>query len=835
MKDSITTIWITIVVLILTYAALVYWGVQSYKDSSASIESILKPDKESQAINDLYKYIVQADLHFNNYILTEDLDNQEAAQRYMQRADSMLLQMKGPEGRYSVQSATLDSLKATLSEKSRINNILFDLKKQRHSNLFTEEALSRIKKQISDTAYVDRAIIRRSGLTAKIDTLEEVEIVINPDTYKGLSGFIRKLTGRERVEIDTIITLSEKVNYDLEVSVDSSVVRDYFVDTTLVLVENILVDVLGKELRLQRRLYSTELELINYNERLLRSVQDLLDDIASANAGRTKSEQELAKAEIESANTQFLIIAGLGIFLGFILLIVLIKDISKANLYKKNLEKEKQRAEELAAAKEIFLSKMSHEIRTPLHSIAGFTQLLDHELAGERQRKLLMGVSHANQYLNELINNILEQAKINAGTFRLATSYVYIPELCTALDILFQHQVEEQKNTFKLTYSNKLKDHGVIIDPVKLKQVLINLLSNAFKYTRRGEVLLNFELMADGKGHELKVEVQDSGTGIEPKEQEMIFKPFNQLSSPRVNELNGTGLGLSISKYIVDHFGGEIRLQSEPGKGSLFTLHIPVGVEPYTHVHEAASDSETAQLYFPIRVLAVEDDKWNAYLLENYLGAYLQELRFCQSAEQALKVLAEQPQHYDLVLTDLNLPAMDGKELFRHITEQHSIPIIALSAGLSKKDFEALIGMGFADALGKPFRQKDIIEAIDKIFASAPFSKRNKPNPDGTDDFINKQSTGFEADYSIFMAEFEKKVRSFAEAIDTDLKELGRFSHQMKSNLEQVGIAHLSERLQSIEVYAGLNNTTRANEEAKALLPLLETAVAQFEASNKPR
>lgn len=834
MKDSITTIWITIIVLVLTYAALVYWGVQSYKDSSTSIESILKPDRESQAINDLYKYVVQADLHFNNYILTEDILNQETAQRYMQRADSMLLQMTLAGGRYSVQPSTLDSLKAILAEKVRVNDILFDLKKKRRSSLFTREALSRIKRQISDTAFVDKAIIRRSGLTTQIDTLKEVDIVINPDTYKGLSGFIRKLTGREKVDIDTIVTLSEKVNYGLEVSVDSSIVRDYFVDTTLVLVQNILVDVLGDELMLQRRLYSTELELINYNELLLRNIQSLLDNIASANAGRTKLEQEIAKAEIENANTQFLIIAGMGIFLGFILLIFLIKDISKANLYKKNLEKEKQRAEELAAAKEIFLSKMSHEIRTPLHSIAGFTQLLDHELSGERPRKLLMGVSHANQYLNELINNILEQAKINAGTFRISASHVYIPELCTTLEILFQHQVEAQKNTFTLTCTDRLKDHRIIIDPVKLKQVLINLLSNAFKYTRHGRVHLNFELIDDGQGHELKVEVQDSGTGIDAKEQEMIFKPFNQLSSPRVNELNGTGLGLSISKYIVDHFGGEIRLQSELGKGSLFTLHIPVQLEPYTPDQEAVTDPEIERLFFPIRVLAVEDDKWNAYLLENYIGAHLQELRFCESGEAALQTLKDQPKYYDLVLSDLNLPGMDGKELFSSIARQYSIPVIAVSAGLSKKDFESLIRMGFADALGKPFRQKDIIEAIDKLFDSVVYAEKAKVNNQEAEDFNFKKSPEFEAYYSIFMAEFEKKVRSFAEAIDTDLKEIGRFSHQMKSNLEQVGIAHLSERLQSIEVFAGLNNATRAFEEARELLPLLQSVVLKFEASNGP-
>ncbi|MEP0365602.1 MAG: ATP-binding protein [Cyclobacteriaceae bacterium] len=831
MNNSITKIWIIIIVLACTYGALIFWGIRSYNGSSTSIESIVAPDGDSKTINSLYKSIVQSDLHFNNFILTNDSTQWCYTQENVQKIDSLILQIeKSAEDNSWQNPSSFDTLKGILAEKARINSILMDLKKRQNSQFFTEQALNQIKSQLSDTASVDKAIVLKSDLITKRDTLKHLDIVKSPDDYKGFSGLMRKILGKPRAQIDTVVTFEERIKYGLDVSVDSSIVRDYYVDTTLAIVKNILVEVLNEEIRLQRELYVTELELISYNELLLRNIRQLLDEISFSNENALLAKQRVAKGELENANTQFLIIAGAGIFLGFVLLFILSKDITRTNLYRRKLEEEKERAEQLAAAKEIFLSKMSHEIRTPLHSISGFTHLLDKEILQNKHRKLLAGIGHANHYLNELISNILEQAKINAGTFKLETSNVYIPEICEEIENLFELRKKEQHNTFKINYADELKNCHVAIDPVKLKQVLINLLGNAFKYTSNGEVTLIFDLLAKDENYELKIQVIDTGTGIDTKDQKSIFQPFNQIPNAFVSNLNGTGLGLSISKHIVEHFGGEMHLESETGKGSTFTLHIPVSCEPSDSTPAIEANPEVHDIHYPINVLAVEDDKWNAYLLEGYLAPHLQELIVFDNAEEALEELHATPNHYNLLLTDLNLPNMSGRMFFEAAVEISRAPIIALSASLSKKDFDTLIRRGFADALGKPFNQKDLLDAIDKLFQSVSISEaRNdqttkfKIDWRGISGFIDGQSLELAEHYAKFTSTFNSKLEQFQKAIDTDLSELGRMAHQLKSNCEQIGITQLSERLQSIELFAELNNPNRAFEEAKAIIPELES------------
>ncbi|UXX77792.1 ATP-binding protein [Reichenbachiella carrageenanivorans] len=833
MNNSITKIWIIIVVLALTYGSLIFWGAKSYRDSSASIESIIRPDEESNAINFLYRFIVQSDLHFNNFILTGDSLQWHYSLGYTQEVDSLLLQMEQHTGEYVRNHESFDTLKAIIAKKSRINAILIELKQKENSHFFTEQALIRIKRQLSDSVYVDKAITRKGDLVAKRDTLEHVDVVKNPDSYKGLSGLFRKVFGKERIEIDTIITWQEQINYGLEVSIDSSIVRDYYVDTTLALVKTILIDVLDEEVRLQTKLHATELELITYNELLLRNIRSLLNDIALANENRVRTEQILAKQKIEKANTQFLIIAGVGICMGFVLLFILSRDITRTNLYRGRLEKEKERAEQLAAAKEIFLSKMSHEIRTPLHSISGFTHLLDKEIINGKQRKFLSGISHANHYLNELISNILEQAKINAGIFKQEMSSVYIPDLCHEIKLLFKLRMEEQLNLFELNYSRNLSAYSVLVDGIKLKQVLINLLSNAFKYTTAGKVSLEFELLPLEENYELKVVVADTGMGIAPEDRETIFQPFNQISNLRPDNVSGTGLGLSISKHIVEQFGGHMHLESEVGKGSVFTLTIPVTSKRYEKHTETVESNEG--VYYPIRVLAVEDDKWNAYLLENYLSAHLNEIKWCSTALDALQILKSTSHHYDLILTDLNLPQMDGRTFFRQISDDISIPVIALSASLGKEDYDALIQLGFAHALGKPFDQKDLLDAIDGLFESQPRPEKHNRQEgleidwSGVVGFLEHSSVEIQVYCREFTSSFESKVKTFEQAIDSDLKELGRMAHQLKSNCEQIGIMEFSEELHSIELFSEMRNKSRAYEEAKNLLPKLTSILAKLQ------
>lgn len=831
MKRSILKIWIVIIILIATFVALTYWGAKSYQESAQSIESLVRPDNKSSITNAIFQAVVQSDLHLNNFILTNKSTQRELAKQYSLEADSLISELELLVEEEPLQQPQIDSLKKIILEKSRIYSILIDVKKRQHSQFFTEQALNKIKTQLSDSAFIDKAVSQKEDLIIKRDTIEQVDVVKIPDNYKGFSGFFRKIFGKEKVIFDTVTSQQEQLNYSLEISENSKIVRDYFIDTTLLAVKDILIEVLDEEIQLQRKLYATEMNIINYNELLLQNIRGLLNDIASSNASSLKDEQQQAILQIDAANKTAFLIGCVGILLGFILLIFLIKDITQTNIYRRRLEEEKERAEQLAIAKETFLSRMSHEIRTPLHSISGFTELLEKETTNHRQKKLLNGISQSNLYLNQLINNILEQAKINAGTYQLSPSHVYIPDLCNELEVLFKHRQEEKHIEFKISYHDTLTDVQLSVDSIKLKQVLLNLLSNAFKFTQQGSIFLQFQL-TDKKL--LLIKIADTGTGIDPKDHEVIFQPFNQIDTQHVSQINGSGLGLSITKHIVESFGGAISVTSEKNKGSIFTIHIPVKSVPYTGQIHTPPLLQDEKVFYPVHILAVEDDDWNACLLENYLSPYIRELKVYSNAEDGWNAFCLQPEHFHLVLTDLNLPQMDGKTFFRKIRSiSGSIPVIAFSAGLSKKEADELIASGFTNTLGKPFSQQDLLSAIDTLFPKESITPGHVSgyaiewsniaafSADGTEDIQHLCTR--------FTGSFESKVNHLESAIlQKDVVEIARLSHQLKSNCEQIGILTLSERLQSVEVFAEINNFQRAKEEAEKILSELKDIISQL-------
>ncbi len=830
MKRSLAKIWFIIIILAITFWALIQWGAKSFQNSSESIQSIVRPDSKSSITNEIFQSIIQTDLHLNHFILTNKKEEKILAEQHKAKTDSLIHELDFLLGESSLHSAQLDSLRQRVAEKSDIYKTLIAIKTRQNSHFFTEQALNKIKNQISDSAFIETAITQKEDLIIHRDTVEQTEIVRIPDSYKGFAGFFRKIRGKEKVTFDTITTQQEQLNYNIELTENSQIVRDYFIDTTLSAVKDILIEVLDDEIQVQRKLYSTELSILSYNQLLLQNIRILLDEIASTNSSNLRREQEQAIQQLESSNKEAFIIAGAGILLGLILLIFLIKDISQTHIYRKKLEEEKERAEQLAQAKEIFLSRMSHEIRTPLHSIAGFSNLLNKEIHGATSNKYLQGILQANFYLQQLINNILEQAKINSGSYQLDNSNVYIPALSQELLLLFQHQQQNQHLNFNIAYSPEFENITIQIDAIKLRQILLNLISNAFKFTTEGRIAVQWSFIDQ---RTVQIQITDTGIGIDAQNQEIIFQPFHQINTQHVTNINGSGLGLSITKQIIESFGGEIKLKSSPGKGSEFTILLPVKTAPYTANNITEQITESENVWYPIRILAVEDDEWNGYLLQNYLKDHIQQLVIFNNAEDGWQALKNEGSAFDLILTDLNLPQMDGKSFFRKVKSQFTTQVIALSASLSKKEAEELIESGFTNTLGKPFTQKDILQAIDEIFASQKTFK--KSNSSSSFDWKQLMALNHANDDEIlqvcrsFTESFESKIVVLKAATEKkDFSEMARMAHQLKSGCEQIGITHLSERLQSVEVFEKMGNHSRTIEEVQKLIPELDAILIQL-------
>ncbi len=372
-----------------------------------------------------------------------------------------------------------------------------------------------------------------------------------------------------------------------------------------------------------------------------------------------------------------------------------------------SMEQAKKKAEAASQTKTEFLANMSHELRTPLNAILGFSQLLEKKCRQcPSQQKNLGIVIRSSEHLLTLINDVLDMSQIEAGKVAVENEVINLHELLEDVVMLIQPKLEEKGLWIQLEQDPELERH-IRTDPLKLRQILINLLGNAAKYTDDGGIILR------ARSHEmrpdmvhLELEIEDTGRGIAEQEQARIFEKFTQIKRNRGHK-EGTGLGLSISKSYVELLGGEIDLRSELGKGSIFTLSLSVSRGEIDAVAKRTDYSsviglEPGQTEF--RVLIVEDNKVNRLLLRSILERVGFQIREANDGEQGLKVFFEWlPQ---LVLMDVRMPNMNGYEATRSIKASpagQACKVIAVSASVFREGKERLFAAGCDDFLSKPF------------------------------------------------------------------------------------------------------------------------------------
>jgi signal transduction histidine kinase/CheY-like chemotaxis protein/ligand-binding sensor domain-containing protein len=370
-----------------------------------------------------------------------------------------------------------------------------------------------------------------------------------------------------------------------------------------------------------------------------------------------------------------------------------------------------RRALEANRAKSVFLANMSHELRTPLNAILGFLQLLDRERdLTVRHRETLGIIARSGEHLLSLINDVLSVSKIEAGQVTPTLQVLDLRRLLQGLEEMFRVRAEQKALEFRFDVDAEVP-RFVVGDEAKLRQILINLLGNAFKFTDAGEVELTARWM-DGRG---SFTVRDTGQGIEPSEMGNLFEPFVQTrSGQRARE--GTGLGLAISRNFARIMGGDITVVSESGAGSTFTVEIAL---PRTDQEVVAQEQRKVRALAAgqpsYRVLVV-DDKWeNRLLLVRLLEDVGMTVREAENGREAVDVWAEwQP---ELIWMDVRMPVMDGLEATRAIRDRakgNGPVIIALTASAFEQEREAILASGCDDYVAKPFREEEIFARMSR-------------------------------------------------------------------------------------------------------------------------
>lgn len=384
-------------------------------------------------------------------------------------------------------------------------------------------------------------------------------------------------------------------------------------------------------------------------------------------------------------------------------------DVTEQELNKQDLLRAKERAEEADVAKSTFLANMSHEIRTPLNGIVGALQILEPKAATREKQQLIQTALRASRGLNQIINDILDFSKVNANKLSLE----YVP---TDVAAIINDVIEEQKMLSTNDNTNvvcRVDDNATgfwLGDPVRIKQILLNLVSNAIKFTPHGVVNVSL----DAQPQALCMHIQDTGVGMSDTQIQHLFNPFVQADGSTTRRFGGTGLGLAITHRLVSLFGGHISVKSEVGEGSSFSVTLPLQRVLVESDNAQPTTSDASMPSLPGQLIVVaEDNDINQLMITEMLSPSGCQLIVCNDGDELLSVMSRH--RPALVICDIQMPNRDGESACREIRlTDATTPLIAFTANVMKPDTERYLRIGFNDVLAKPLYLSELSAILRK-------------------------------------------------------------------------------------------------------------------------
>lgn len=410
------------------------------------------------------------------------------------------------------------------------------------------------------------------------------------------------------------------------------------------------------------------------------------------------------------------------------LLYGVVQDITELKKMEKELILAKEHAEKLVDFKNQFLANMSHEIRTPLNGVIGFTKILLRNEVTKEQKHQLAAIKTSSDILLVLINDILDLAKIEAGKMTLETTELKVPNLVNSLLSTFELRLKEKEHILN-TYYDKSIPEVLLGDPVRMNQILLNLISNAIKFTENGgtiDIRVNL-LKQDEEKAIIEISVSDTGIGIKSDQIKKIFAPFTQSSIEIPRKYGGSGLGLNIVNQLIDLMKGSISVKSKLNVGSTFKFTLPL--TKTTKSEKIVSNNKKLKRTDKMKVLIVDDVLINQYLAQTILHDFGFESDTAENGKIAIKLLEKN--NYDIILMDLQMPKMNGWEATRHIrskmrTPKSTIPIIALTADVTNINTHKCKEAGMDEYVSKPINETDL---LNKIIRLVKEKKRKRSDP----------------------------------------------------------------------------------------------------------
>ncbi|WP_051305034.1 ATP-binding protein [Chitinilyticum litopenaei] len=485
-----------------------------------------------------------------------------------------------------------------------------------------------------------------------------------------------------------------------------------------------------------------------------------------------------------------------------------------------NLKEAARQAEEANRVKSDFLARMSHEIRTPMNAIIGLANLASQTELSPKQRDYIEKIQQATDALLGVIDDVLDFSKIEAGKLRLEQLHFNLDDLLKGLTSILTPKAEHKRLKLVLDVTPDVP-RQLLGDPLRLRQILLNLGNNAIKFTDQGQITLSVRRRDDGDGvQRLQFAVSDTGIGIAEDQANKLFQAFTQVDESIARRYGGTGLGLAICRELVTAMDGQIWVCSEPGQGSTFTFLLPM---PSASSSEGAAislapapctDTEEATAGLAgKRVLLVEDNPINRQIAEEFLDAIGIHVDYAENGAVAVQMALQS--RYHAILMDLQMPEMDGFIATRHIRSHNrlkQIPIIAMTAHAMLGDRERCLAAGMNDHIPKPFRPEQLYEVLTRWLdgnrlerPAPPTLNGNWPSLPGLDLNYGYQQVGLRPERFVvllrnFLSNHAGTADQIREALEAaNLAEVERLAHSLKSVGRYLGAPHLASDAEALE------------------------------------
>ncbi|WP_373825784.1 hybrid sensor histidine kinase/response regulator [Bacteroides heparinolyticus] len=721
---------------------------------------------------------------------------------------------------------------------------------------WTDSVLTLIHEKDANTLSMLRTLSEANGNAVSADEIEDV--ITRHDTEMTR----QRVQHRIITHRDTTVVRPRKKGFFRrlgEVFVPSKKDTAIQVRTSLEFATDTLIDPynpadsLHKKLRAVARQRRQVANLVQQRKRNLQQldhmlterIDSLLKNYEQETLQRGRAEAEYRQAVRHRSVRTLAGIAAGAVLLAIVFLFLIGRDVTRSNRYRRELEEARRRAEDLLATREKLMLAITHDFKAPLGSIMGYADLLARLTVDERQRFYLDNMKTSSEHLLKLIVDLLDFHRLDLHKVEVSRVTFQPSRLLEEVRVSFEPLAAAKGLALRCNIAPELEG-SFVCDPLRLRQIINNLLSNAVKFTDRGSVTLTAGY-EDGK---LVVAITDTGKGMEPADRERIFREFTRLPGAQGKE--GFGLGLSIVRMLVQLLEGTIEVESSPGKGSTFTVRVPIyRVSPHKepsaeheeplHGIEEPSDSSAFPSPPPLKkLLLIDDDRIQLTLTEAMLNSNGICSVSCLQPDELFDALRTDT--FDLLLTDVQMPAVSGFDLLRllrasNIPQAKTIPVVAVTARSDMKR-EEFISQGFTGCLHKPFTMQELLCELrgEQSAVSVPANANETDNRSASSSAYNFSAlTAFAEDdpeaAKAIIASFVTETRTNAERLRKasemqNMEEVAAVSHKMIPVFTLIGAVELVPLLKEMEMSRNLPFSKEAGKKIQKALSLIE-AVAE--------